>query len=197
MPAKALDSTGNPTIASEGVSPEDRSSVIARLFREHNRMLIGFLFARLKNEQEAKEIAQEAYVKVLRLDERPGAASFLRSYLFRVAENLAIDRIRQRRTRSRLDQLLPLDDFFEETTERAVLAEQELTLLKSIITELPDKYQLALRLVKFDDRPFSEAARLMGISERMVRKYVSGALIYLRLRREGIVAAEAWNRVQS
>lgn len=171
--------------------------MVARLFREHNRMLIGFLFARLKNEQEAREIAQEAYVKVLRLDQTPGAASFLRSYLFRVAENLAIDRIRQRRTRSRLDQLNPLEELFEERTERAVLAEQELALLQAAIAELPDKYRQAFRLVKFDDRPFADAARLMGISERMVRKYVAGTLVYLRLRREGASAVDAWNKVQS
>lgn len=196
MSIKALDSPGKTGTASE-TPPEDRSSLVARLFREHNRILIGFLFARLRNEQEAREIAQEAYVKLLRLDQAAGAASFLRSYLFRVAENLAIDRIRQRKARSRLDQLHPLDDFFEERTERAVLAEQELALLETIVKELPDKYRLAFRLVKFDDRPFADAAELMGISERMVRKYITGTLVYLRLRREGVSALDAWNEVQS
>lgn len=77
-------------------SPEDRGAAVARIFREHNRKLVGLLVTRLKNEQEAKEVAQEAYVKVLQLEPGRGAVSYLRSYLFKVAENLAIDRLRQR-----------------------------------------------------------------------------------------------------
>lgn len=161
-------------------------------------MLVGFLFARLRNEHEAKEVAQEAYVKLLRLDEKPGAASFMRSYLFRVAENLAIDRIRQKRTRTRLDQLDNLEDFLDETGgERAVLAQQELALLEAAVGELPDKYREAFRLVKLEDRSFADAAGLMGISERMVRKYIAGTLVYVRLRREGVSASVAWKEVQS
>src|SRR4051812_23183377 len=95
---------------------------ISRLFKEHNRALVLFLAARLKNEQAAKEVAQEAYVKVLQL-ERPGAISFLRSYLFKVAANLAIDRIRQERTRARVDQADSADDFIQESlAERSVEA---------------------------------------------------------------------------
>ena len=185
-------------LTSKEPATEDRSSAVARLFREHNRMLVGFLFARLKNEQEAKEVAQEAYVKVLRLEEKPGAASFMRSYLFRVAENLAIDRLRQRQSRSRLDQLDVFDELFEDSgTERAVLAEQELALIESAMAELPEKYRQAFQLVKFEERDFPEAAALMEISERMVRKYVTGTLIYIRLRREGVAGADAWSRMQS
>jgi RNA polymerase sigma factor (sigma-70 family) len=98
-------------------------SALSSLFREHNRTLVRFINARLRNEQEANEIAQEAYVKMLQLDRCPGTASFLRHYLFRVAENLAVDRIRQRYSRSRLDQLTSIDDLFQEAlAERTVLA---------------------------------------------------------------------------
>ena len=194
---KPLDSQKT-RLASEDSASEDRTSAVARLFREHNRMLVGFLFARLKNEQEAKEVAQEAYVKVLRLEEKPGAASFMRSYLFRVAENLAIDRLRQRQSRSRLDQLDVFDELLDDSgTERAVLAAQELALIEAAVAELPEKYRQAFRLVRLEDRSFPEVAAFMEISERMVRKYVTGTLIYIRLRREGVAGADAWNRVQS
>jgi DNA-directed RNA polymerase specialized sigma24 family protein len=62
---------------------------------------------------------------MLQLDRGPGIASFLRHYLFRVAENLTVDRIRQRYSRSRLDQLTSIDDLFQEAlAERTVLAGQ-------------------------------------------------------------------------
>jgi DNA-directed RNA polymerase specialized sigma24 family protein len=74
----------------------DRSAHIERLFREHNQSLVRFLNARLASEHEAREVAQEAYVRLLQLD-KPGAIGFLRAFLFKTASNLAVDRLRHRR----------------------------------------------------------------------------------------------------
>jgi RNA polymerase sigma factor (sigma-70 family) len=177
-----------------GPQTQTRASALSSLFREHNRTLVRFINARLRNEQEANEIAQEAYVKMLQLDRCPGTASFMRHYLFRVAENLAVDRIRQRYARSRLDQLTSIDDLFQEAlAERTVLAGQELALLKAAVAELPEKYREAFRLIKLEDNSFPQVASLMRLSERMVRKYITRTLIYIRLRREGYSATDAWN----
>lgn len=73
----------------------DHRDAVNQLFRQHNRALVSFLLARLRSEQEARDVAQEAYVRLLQLD-RPGAISFLRGYLFRIAANLSIDRLRHR-----------------------------------------------------------------------------------------------------
>lgn len=35
----------------------------------------------------------------------------------------------------------------------------------------------------------------MGLRPRMVRHYVTLALVYIRLRREGLAPAQAWNRI--
>ncbi len=41
------------------------ADAVSHLFREHNRVLVGYLTGRLRSEQEAKEVAQEAYVRLL------------------------------------------------------------------------------------------------------------------------------------
>jgi RNA polymerase sigma factor (sigma-70 family) len=172
---------------------EDRAAAIGRLFREHNRKLVGFLAARLRNEQEAKEVAQEAYVKLLQLEARPGAVSYLRSYLFRVAENLATDRLRQRQVRSRLDQLESGDDLFEDAhAERAAIAAQEVAMLKRAVSELPQTCREVFVLHKLADRPIAEAAALAGLKERMARRYVRRALVYICLRCEGHSPEASW-----
>jgi RNA polymerase sigma factor (sigma-70 family) len=172
---------------------EERAAAIGRLFREHNRKLVGFLVARLRNEHEAKEVAQEAYVKLLQLEARPGAVSYLRSYLFRVAENLATDRLRQRQIRSRLDQLDSDDDLFENArAERAAIAEQELAMLKRAVAELPDICREVFVLHKLADRPIEEVAALTGLKERMARRYVRRALVYICLRCEGHSPQASW-----
>jgi RNA polymerase sigma-70 factor (ECF subfamily) len=111
---------------------------------------------------------------------------------------LAVDRIRQRSARLRLDQLASIDDLFHEAlAERAVLADEELALLRAAVAELPEKYREAFRLIKLEDNSFPQAASHMQLSERMVRKYVTRAMIYIRLRRDGNPATDAWQKVQS
>ncbi len=170
---------------------------ISRLFREHNRALVLFLAARLKNEQAAREVAQEAYVKLLQLEE-PGAVSFLRAYLFKVAANLAVDRLRQERTRARIDQKDSADDFIEDSVaERSAEARDELESLGRFIGELPPRYGQAFHLHAFEEMGFEEVANAMKIKQRMARHYVTLALVYVRLRREGCTARQAWNRIQA
>lgn len=106
---KVLDpvSTAADSLSTE--PPPDPARGVERLFREHNRALVSFLAARLGSEQEAREVAQEAYVRLLRLD-HPSASSFLRAHLFHIAANLAIDRLRQRAFHART----PLNDLFQD-----------------------------------------------------------------------------------
>jgi RNA polymerase sigma factor (sigma-70 family) len=187
----------NPPPGAEASQDTARAPEIARLFREHNRALVLYLAARLKDVQAAHEVAQEAYVRLLQL-ELPGTVSFMRAYLFKVAGNLAIDRIRQRQTRARCERFDELDNLLTEpSVERTLIARDELAHLGQLITELPDKYQQAFRLHLLDDGSFEDIAQHMGIKERMVRRYVTNTLLYLRLRREGLSSAASWRQVQS
>jgi RNA polymerase sigma-70 factor (ECF subfamily) len=179
--------------SADPASPEERAAAIGRLFREHNRKLVGFLVARLRNEHEAKEVAQEAYVRLLQLEAAPGTVSYLRSYLFRVAENLATDRIRRRHVHTQFDNLESGGDLFEEASaERAAIAAQELALLKCAVAELPDVCRDVFTLHKLADRPIEVVAALTGLKERMVRRYLRRALVYVCLRREGHSPAQSW-----
>lgn len=183
--------------ADETADSSERAAEVSRLFREHNRALVLFLASRLRDIQAAREVAQEAYVRVLQL-ENFGAVGFLRSYLFKVAGNLAIDRIRQQQSRARLDQTADFEDFLDEIPpERTVIAREELAFLGRLVGELPAKYQQAFRLHRLEDQSFDDIARQMGLKERMVRRYVTNALLYLRLRREGRTSAQAWQQVHS
>jgi DNA-directed RNA polymerase specialized sigma24 family protein len=45
-------------------SNHERAVQVTELFRSHNRTLVRFLQAKLQDPQEAREIAQEAYVRL-------------------------------------------------------------------------------------------------------------------------------------
>lgn len=186
---------------SEGTAPtaaeEGRAQAISRLFQDHNAALLSYLVARLRNEAEAREVAQEAYVRLLQLDQ-PVATSFLRAYLFRIAKGIAIDRHRQRTTRERLDQQSVVEELsLVSPIESSVMAENELAVLLAALRELPLNCQRAFLLHRFNDLSTVEIAERMGVSDRMVRKYIKRALMYCRFRVEGMSEEDALREVQS
>jgi RNA polymerase sigma factor (sigma-70 family) len=174
-----------------------RAEEVSRLFREHNRALIRFVLTRVSNEQEAKEIAQEAYVQLLELDQGV-AIGYLRWYLFTIAKRIATDRYRQNHTRSRLDQKHGSADLeLASPTEDSVLAADELAQLMSALKELPPKCQHAFLLHKLRGLSTTEVAAQLGITDRMVRNHLQKALAYCRMRVDGVTAQEAKRRVES
>lgn len=186
----------------DGVAPasEPTASAVSELFREHNRMLVGYLTSRLRSEQEAKEVAQEAYVRLLQLQD-PGNPSLLRAYLFKTATNIAIDRLRHRRVQIEAEEQPQL---FERLSASGVgshdpvdqLVEREQTTrLLGYLEELPLKHQQVFSLHRLEGVPQRDVAQRLGFSERMVRRYVTYVMVYCRLRLDGMAVDEVRRKV--
>lgn len=169
---------------------------VAHLFREHNATLVRFLTTRLHSIAEAREVAQEAYVRVLQLD-KPGASNLLRAYLFRVAVNLAIDRLRHRNVEDRVQSDPELVDAAEDLCdpERHVAAREELDLVSRCMQELPEKCGKAFLMYRLEGETQEQIAKHLGVSDRMVNMYIRQAMLYCRLRLQGVSAAEAKSRL--
>ena len=179
---------------------DSTATVVSQLFRDHNRMLVGYLTSRLRSEHEAKEVAQEAYVRLLQLQD-PATPSLLRAYLFKTATNLAIDRLRHRRVEHQAEEQPAL---FENLTATAAevndpaqqLIEREQTSrLLGYLQELPIKCQHVFNFHRLDGVPQREVAMRIGVSERMVRRYVTYAMVYCRLRLDGMTVDQARHKV--
>jgi RNA polymerase sigma factor (sigma-70 family) len=168
---------------SHGADPDaqSRAGLVEQLFREHNEALVRFLALRLGSHQEAKDVAQEAYVRILSLHE-PGAISFLRAFLFKTAANIAVDRVRsqQRRFHSASARL------FEElrpgpsSPEQLLGGVQELAVVRRLLGELPPKCRRALLLHRVSGLATEDIAVQMGLSERMIRHYILRGVAYCR-----------------
>lgn len=171
-----------------GESPDGRAERITRLFSEHNESLVRFLSARLHSVQEAKEVAQEAYVRLLSLDDS-GAVSFLRAFLFKTAANLAVDRLRSRQ-RQRQAMNAGLCDELREVTrpDHEAAQAEEVEIVRRLIGELPPKCRQVFLLHRIQGEDFPQIAKRMNLSERMVRHYVLRAVLYCRA---GLDAAQS------
>jgi RNA polymerase sigma-70 factor (ECF subfamily) len=161
------------------------------LLEEHNRALHAFLMTRVRDEHEARDVAQEAYARVLQLH-RPGAINFLRAYLFKTAANIAINRAKQRTIRGRLDQLDAHHEVVDPLTpERRVLAAEEIEVLRRALFELPPKCRRAFVLHRFQEWDVERIASRLGVGPRMVRHYLMQAGLYCQLRIRGLSPAAA------
>ena len=159
---------------------ESRATVVERLFREHNEALIRFLRGRVGSHSEALEVAQEAYVRLLSLDQ-PGAVSYLRAFLFKTAANIAIDRRRRHQNFDKVTERQLFTELAEtRTPERQLSGEQTLQCLGVLIESMPPKCRQAFVLNQIHGLDAATIAGQLGITDSMVRKYVVRALLHCR-----------------
>ena len=165
----------------ESSSP-NTSEAVAKLFVEHNSDLIRFLRLRSNSYEDAREVAQEAYVRLLQLD-KPCAIPFLRAYLFQVAAHLAIDRLRHARLhKSAIDDPafnLAIDEVHP---ERASAAWQQIAVVDAGLKELPRKVREAFLLQRLNGISAAEAGRRLGLNKRTASFYVAKAMLHCRKR---------------
>lgn len=162
-----------------------------QLVREFNQSLVRMLQARLGSYEDAREVAQEAYAKLLNLGDG-AAVNFHRAYLFRTAQNLATDLLRRRAyTEKSGHDILDFEVDPLANPLRVVAATQIMERLPALLAELPPKCAQAFRLVRVDQMSFGDAAIRLNLTERMIRIHVARALAHCQQRLEGI--SEGWN----
>jgi RNA polymerase sigma factor (sigma-70 family) len=179
---------------------ESTSAEVSQLFREHNRMLVRYLTVRLQSAQEAKEVAQESYARLLQL-QQPADPGSLRAYLFKIATNLAIDRLRHRKIQRRaeeqpvlLSELSAISADLGDPAEQ-LLAREQVGQLLGYLQELPTKCQRVFKLHRLEGVPQHAVAERLGFSERMVRRYVTYAMVYCQLRLQGMTVDQVRRKV--
>ena len=109
----------------------------------------------------------------------------LRAYLFKTANNIAIDRLRERVRRPHYFDIDPDDIVFEPAescVERSVDAEQRLEFIRQSIAELPPKCRMAFLWFRVEGRSYAEIADQLGVSQSMIRKYVLRGLRHCHAR---------------
>jgi RNA polymerase sigma factor (sigma-70 family) len=150
---------------------------VEELFRDHNDNLLRFLRARLRSDADAREAAQEAYVRLLQLD-RPDQPSFMRAYLFKVASNVAADIMRRRAVRSRSAMEMADRAVAAEgpDQERSLVAKEQLRIATQAIQALPPKCREAFIMSRHEGCSTVQIGERLNVSDRMVRLYLVRAL---------------------
>jgi RNA polymerase sigma factor (sigma-70 family) len=189
------DDPREPSTERDAAAPQRHATALSELFQHHNRTLVIFLTGRLGNEAEAREVAQEAYVRLLQVD-RPGAVSFLRAYLFKTAANIAMDRLRRRVRADRAEAVFDEEELTNTLDPgREVGAREELAIVRQALLELPARYRQAFLMARFEEMATPDIGARLGLKETQTRKYLRRVTAYCRLRLDGLTEAEAKEQV--
>jgi RNA polymerase sigma factor (sigma-70 family) len=151
---------------------------VQETIRRHHDSLIRFLRQRLRVKEDAADVAQEAYIRMMQYEGSRQIQS-PSSMLFRIAINVANDLGRAEQTR-RVNQQCSFDDLElvseQPAPEREIAAAQDLELLYQAIEQLPPKCQQVFLLSRAHRMTYPQIASHCGISVKMVEKHISHAL---------------------
>jgi RNA polymerase sigma-70 factor (ECF subfamily) len=139
--------------------------------------------------EDAAELVQESYARLLRKSDVMRREDAARSYLFRTATNLARDHFRRRVSRS-FDAHHSIDDVPvadpARNPEEDLQWQQAIELVKEGIRVLPPATRKVFLLSRFRSKSYPEIAALLGVSTRTVERKMREAMAALdeRLTRE-------------
>lgn len=143
------------------------------LVERHQRRAFGIAFALVRDEEDAREVVQEAFVRVYRgLQEFHGGSSFF-TWLYRIVHNLSIDLVRKFSRRD-LDieglvesetsggaPALELDGELLDRIHRSELQER----IRTALDELPAYHRGVIVMRELYGMSYEEMAASMGVSK--------------------------------
>lgn len=156
---------------------ENALTIIRRLFVDRYDDLKARLTQRLGSADLAGDAMQDTWLRLART-ESIGVVQSPRSYLFRIALNVAEDRRRMERrhvSAMEIENLLELPDHAP-TAEQAMLARSDLQAFQAIVDELPERRRTIFLAARVGNVPRQEIADRLGISRQLVAKELRLAL---------------------
>lgn len=170
---------------------EDRSEhevIQANLDRRFRAPLMSFFLRRTGSRQDAEDLTQEVFLRILRRDEKlPN--DFAEVFIFKIAANLLRDRGRQWSTRQGAEHFsLDGADPAGQTPsalvedlgpERVLLSQEALAAALQALEELGERTRDVFVLYRLEKMKQREIAALYGMSVSSVEKYVARATEHL------------------
>jgi RNA polymerase sigma-70 factor (ECF subfamily) len=162
--------------------------LIERLFAAHRGALQAFFHRRVQLRADATDLAQEVYVRMLRLKNLDSIRD-TEAYLYTVASNLAREHaVRERRRGIAVDiESDPAADALAELAsfDAQIDSAQQVRRLRAVLRQLPPRWHAAVVLHYVHGLSYGEVAQRIGVSQRMVKKYLGRALGHCRRRMAG------------
>src|SRR3954468_1394628 len=185
---------------------DGQTALFEVLMRRHNERLYRAARAILRDDREAEDVMQQAYVNAYaHLRQFDGRASFA-TWLTRIAVHESLARLRRRPRFEALDSDAPpapesqMTPTFAPDPERQAISRELAGLIEAAVDRLPDGMREVFVLRQGQGLDTAETASSLGISDDAVKTRFSRAKAALRrdlLDRAGLAAPSAFSFHQS
>ncbi|MCT7646236.1 RNA polymerase sigma factor [Aliarcobacter butzleri] len=148
---------------------------------EYYKEISHYIFKLTGDKALAKDLTQETYIKVLEITKTNSDIEIQKAYLYKIAQNLVIDKIRK-------DKLLlqtPFEEnehFFEtnDYAEDLILNEIRKKKLRESIKSLPPQQKKTFVFYYYKGYTRKEIAQILDISVNAVEKNISRAILKIK-----------------
>ncbi len=202
-PARKAKVTGNPQQAGIGPEVEDKALVAQavegseaayrELLERFRRPVFSLIYRMIGDREIAEDLAQESFVKAFNNLDSYNPSYRFSSWLFKIANNHAIDHLRRARLktvsihgsphaadREREQETRIVLQAPGETPEQEVLALELGSEIEAAISHLRAEYRTVVILRHVENRPYEEIAEIMDVPIGTVKTFLHRARSELR-----------------
>ncbi|MGE6663017.1 sigma-70 family RNA polymerase sigma factor [Pseudomonas sp. NPDC077408] len=156
-----------------------RQQLVHRLYVDHQGWLNGWLRRQLGCNQRAADLAQDTFVRVLSKDQGLDAIREPRAYLHTIARGLLINHWRRRQIEQAYLEAIALQpEAVAPSPESQALVVETLMQVEAMLARLPEKVRRAFLLSQLHGMTYASIGLELGVSERMVKKYMAQAMLH-------------------
>ncbi|SCW79018.1 RNA polymerase sigma-70 factor, ECF subfamily [Paenibacillus tianmuensis] len=132
------------------------------IFNKYKNKIFGFLINMGVNREDAQDLTQETFIKVIKNIDQHNSNKCFSSWLYTIAINCLKD-FRKKRTTYPLDDC-SIDFVLNDLPEDIIIKKDEKRHLHEIIKKMPYKFRIVLLLRYTNDLSYQEIAHILNIS---------------------------------
>ncbi|MCO8162376.1 sigma-70 family RNA polymerase sigma factor [Pseudomonas sp. LJDD11] len=152
------------------------TSPLDTLYRDHHGWLQSWLRQRLGDREQAADIAQDTFLRLLVTRRMPGMGEG-RMYLAQIARNLVIDQWRRQRIeQAYLQSIAGLAEPESPSLETRAMIIETLIQIDQMLDSMPGKVREAFVLSRFEGLDYAQIAERLQVSVSSVQKYMLRAI---------------------
>jgi RNA polymerase sigma-70 factor (ECF subfamily) len=189
----SLNLTNLPDADIAALAKQGREAAFRELVRRYERPVFSLIFRMVRDREIAEDLAQDTFIKVLNNIDRYRPEFKLSSWLFKIANNVAIDHLRKRQLETVSMEGSPHAATASEieATSFEIAAQQESALdemeakelgssIERAIAALRPEYRSCIMLRHVEGRSYEEIAAILDLPLGTVKTYIHRARHELR-----------------
>lgn len=170
------------------------SEALEELVSRYDAKAYSLVYRMLGNREDAEDALQDTFLNVVRSLGRFEARSSFSTWLYRIAANAALTKLRKRGRQDRSEAEF-LEDVYSvqkqaqqpatlpdwsSSPDKALLSSEMRQVLDEAIDELPEVYRVVFVMRDIEQLPAAEVAEILGLSVPAVKSRLHRARMYLR-----------------